>query len=230
MREWGVPRSAFAPLVSLGYLGMMIGGALAGIAGDRFGRRTALLASMAMFGVMTLAAATARGPAPLGWLRLLAGIGLGGAMPNAAALVGGVRSAASTADCGDAHDCLCPAWRDDRRPPRDPGAACARLAHAVCGRRRHSARRRGGAASVCCPSRRAFSRDIPMRWQELVRLLARIGHPVECRGDVSSIRPSASSSARPIRALFSREYRATRLRSGPLSSDACSRCTPASAG
>src|SRR3954463_11972347 len=46
MREWSVPRSAFALLVSLGYLGMMIGGAVAGLAGDRFGRRTALLGSM----------------------------------------------------------------------------------------------------------------------------------------------------------------------------------------
>src|SRR3954464_8277213 len=86
MREWSVPRSAFAPLVSLGYLGMMIGGAAAGLAGDRFGRRTALLGSMAMFGAMTLAAVTATAPGQLGWLRLLAGIGLGGAMPNAAAL------------------------------------------------------------------------------------------------------------------------------------------------
>src|SRR3954466_11444168 len=86
MREWSVPRSAFAPLVSLGYLGMMIGGAISGLAGDRFGRRTALLGSVAMFGAMTLAAVTATGPAELGWLRLLAGIGLGGAMPNAAAL------------------------------------------------------------------------------------------------------------------------------------------------
>src|SRR3954465_4707163 len=85
MREWSVPRSAFAPLVSLGYLGMMIGGAAAGIAGDRFGRRTALLGSMAMFGAMTLAAVTATAPGQLGWLRLLAGLGLGGAMPNAAA-------------------------------------------------------------------------------------------------------------------------------------------------
>ncbi|MBW8862842.1 MAG: MFS transporter, partial [Acidobacteria bacterium] len=86
MREWSVSRSAFAPLVSLGYLGMMIGGAAAGVAGDRFGRRTALLGSMAMFGAMTLAAVTATAPGQLGWLRLLAGIGLGGAMPNAAAL------------------------------------------------------------------------------------------------------------------------------------------------
>src|SRR5690242_17048764 len=67
MREWGVARSAFAPLVSLGYLGMMIGGAIAGIAGDRFGRRTALLGSMTVFGAMTLAAVTATTPAQLGW-------------------------------------------------------------------------------------------------------------------------------------------------------------------
>jgi MFS transporter, AAHS family, 4-hydroxybenzoate transporter len=87
MREWGVARSAFAPLVSLGYLGMMIGGAIAGVAGDRLGRRTALLASMAVFGAMTLAASTATAPGELGWLRLLAGIGLGGAIPNAAAIV-----------------------------------------------------------------------------------------------------------------------------------------------
>jgi AAHS family 4-hydroxybenzoate transporter-like MFS transporter len=86
MREWGVARSAFAPLVSLGYVGMMIGGAVAGIAGDRFGRRTALLASMVVFGAMTLAAVMVTAPAQLGWLRLLAGIGLGGAMPNATAI------------------------------------------------------------------------------------------------------------------------------------------------
>src|SRR3954465_4801361 len=88
MREWGVARSAFAPLVSLGYLGMMIGGAIAGLAGDRFGRRTALLGSMAMFGAMTLASVAATAPGELGWLRLLAGIGLGGAMPNPAAPAG----------------------------------------------------------------------------------------------------------------------------------------------
>ena len=65
---------------------MMTGGALAGLAGDRFGRQTALLGSMVVFGVMTLAAAMADSTGMLGVLRLLAGIGLGGAMPNAAAL------------------------------------------------------------------------------------------------------------------------------------------------
>ena len=51
MAEWHVPRSAFAPVVALGFLGMMIGGAAAGLAGDRFGRRDALLGSMVLFGV-----------------------------------------------------------------------------------------------------------------------------------------------------------------------------------
>jgi AAHS family 4-hydroxybenzoate transporter-like MFS transporter len=86
MQEWSAPRSAFAPVVSLGYLGMMVGGAIAGILGDRVGRKQALLGSMVLFGAMTLAAVLADGPTMLGWLRLLAGIGLGGAMPNAAAL------------------------------------------------------------------------------------------------------------------------------------------------
>jgi AAHS family 4-hydroxybenzoate transporter-like MFS transporter len=86
MSEWGVPRGAFAPVVSLGYFGMMIGGAVAGILGDRLGRRTALLGSMILFGLMTVAAAATDSIASFGIWRLLAGIGLGGAMPNAAAL------------------------------------------------------------------------------------------------------------------------------------------------
>jgi AAHS family 4-hydroxybenzoate transporter-like MFS transporter len=86
MKEWGVARSAFAPVVALGYLGMVIGGLAAGLAGDRLGRRTALLASMVVFGVMTVLASVVTSTGALGLLRLLAGIGLGGAMPNAAAL------------------------------------------------------------------------------------------------------------------------------------------------
>ena len=86
MAEWSVPRSAFAPVVSLGYLGMMVGGAIAGVAGDRYGRRTALLGSMVVFGVMTLWTAFVHDTTFMAMLRLLAGLGLGGAMPNAAAL------------------------------------------------------------------------------------------------------------------------------------------------
>jgi AAHS family 4-hydroxybenzoate transporter-like MFS transporter len=86
MREWGVPRGAFALVISAGYFGMMVGGAVAGLAGDRLGRRVALLASMCLFGVMTLATAYVSGIGALAVLRFLTGIGLGGAVPNAAAL------------------------------------------------------------------------------------------------------------------------------------------------
>ena len=86
MLEWSLPRSAFAPVVSLAYVGMMVGGALAGVAGDRFGRRAALLASLLIFGAATIAIAFAHGIESLGWLRLLVGVGLGGAIPNAASL------------------------------------------------------------------------------------------------------------------------------------------------
>jgi MFS transporter, AAHS family, 4-hydroxybenzoate transporter len=86
MQEWQVPRAAFAPVVSIGTAGMMIGGALAGLAGDRIGRRTALLGSMAIFGVTTAISALAASPAHLAILRFVAGAGLGGAIPNATAL------------------------------------------------------------------------------------------------------------------------------------------------
>jgi len=86
MREWGLPRPAFAPVLTSGLAGMMIGGAIGGFAGDRLGRRVALLASVISFGMLTLLVASAGDVTTLGILRFFAGLGLGGAMPNAAAL------------------------------------------------------------------------------------------------------------------------------------------------
>ncbi len=81
-----MPRGAFRPVVASGMVGMMIGGALAGLIGDRMGRRFALIGSVLIFGVLTAAAALVDSLWALGVLRFLAGLGLGGAMPNAAAL------------------------------------------------------------------------------------------------------------------------------------------------
>src|SRR5919109_3612131 len=86
MRDWTLPRSAFAPILASGMIGMMIGGALAGVVGDRFGRRVALIGSVLVFGLLTAAVALVDNLSALGVLRFLAGLGLGGAMPNAAAL------------------------------------------------------------------------------------------------------------------------------------------------
>jgi MFS transporter, AAHS family, 4-hydroxybenzoate transporter len=205
MREWGVPRSAFAPLVSLGYLGMMIGGAIAGVAGDRFGRRTALVGSVAVFGAMTLAAVTATAPGQLGWLRLLAGIGLGGAMPNAAALVAEFvplrqRPIAVTVTI------VCVPL----------GATIAgllgiRLLPLVGWRKLFLA---GGVVPLAAAvifwrllpeSPRFLARD-RSRWPELVRLLTRMGHDVaEGATFVDSTERTVERAS--IRALFGRDFR-----------------------
>jgi AAHS family 4-hydroxybenzoate transporter-like MFS transporter len=86
MREWSLPRAAFTTALALGPFGMMIGGVVGGILGDRVGRRTALLSSVIAFAVLTLGIAFTTNVTMLGGLRFLAGVGLGGAMPNAAAL------------------------------------------------------------------------------------------------------------------------------------------------
>src|SRR5256885_10268732 len=86
MRDWSLPRGAFTTVLALGPLGMMFGGALGGMLGDRIGRRTALLSSVLAFAALTLAISTVNGVMLLGILRFLAGLGLEGAMPNAAAL------------------------------------------------------------------------------------------------------------------------------------------------
>jgi MFS transporter, AAHS family, 4-hydroxybenzoate transporter len=86
IKEWGRPRGDFIGALSYGPFGMMIGGLIGGIIGDRYGRRTALLGSVLTFAVLTFAIAFANSIEMLGALRFLAGVGLGGAMPNAATL------------------------------------------------------------------------------------------------------------------------------------------------
>src|SRR5262245_31162851 len=90
MKDWSLPRSAFTTplggILALSPLGMMFGGMIGGVLGDRLGRRTALMISVLSFAAFTLAIAAVNTVAALGTLRFLAGLGLGGAMPNAAAL------------------------------------------------------------------------------------------------------------------------------------------------
>jgi AAHS family 4-hydroxybenzoate transporter-like MFS transporter len=86
MGEWALPRTAFASVLAAALVGMMVGGFLGGYIGDRLGRRLALLGSVASFGALTLLASFATDVTTLTTLRFFAGLGFGGAMPNAAAL------------------------------------------------------------------------------------------------------------------------------------------------
>ncbi|HEY5617850.1 MAG TPA: MFS transporter [Vicinamibacterales bacterium] len=87
MGEWDLPRAAFAPVLASGMVGMMVGGAIGGFIGDRVGRRKALLASVGSFGALTAFTPIVDDVFALGVLRFFIGLGLGGAMPNSAALV-----------------------------------------------------------------------------------------------------------------------------------------------
>lgn len=86
MADWGVARSSFSALLAAGLVGMMIGAVIGGMIGDRLGRRRALIGSVLCFGLFTAASSQSDGLASFGVLRFLAGLGLGGALPNATAL------------------------------------------------------------------------------------------------------------------------------------------------
>jgi MFS transporter, AAHS family, 4-hydroxybenzoate transporter len=87
LTEWNVTRAALAPVLAAGLVGMGIGSFAFGTLGDRWGRRSALLAALVLVAMMSLMCALARDLFELGMARLLLGLGLGGALPNASALM-----------------------------------------------------------------------------------------------------------------------------------------------
>src|SRR5262245_62652531 len=51
--EWNVSREDFAPVVAAGLIGMGVGAAVSGYVSDRFGRRSAIIGSVLLFGFAT---------------------------------------------------------------------------------------------------------------------------------------------------------------------------------
>jgi len=85
--EWGVERSALAPVLSAALLGLAFGALSAGPLADGFGRRTVLIGAALVFGLACLASASSVNLGQLVGLRFVTGLGLGAAMPNAATLM-----------------------------------------------------------------------------------------------------------------------------------------------
>ena len=73
-------------LISAGYAGQFAGAWVFGYLSEVRGRKFAFVASMAMFGVLSIATAFAWDFQSLFWLRLVQGIGLGGEVPAAGVL------------------------------------------------------------------------------------------------------------------------------------------------
>ena len=85
-REFGLSVSQMGIAFSAGTFGLLPGAMLGGRLADRIGRKRVLIASAALFGLLSIATAQVSTFAMLVVVRVLTGIGLGGAMPNLIAL------------------------------------------------------------------------------------------------------------------------------------------------
>lgn len=97
IQSMGVAAPKMAPALRLGHnelglafsassVGLLLGALLFGRMADRVGRKQTLILSLAIFGAFSLATAIVGNLPSLLVVRILAGIGLGGAMPNLIAL------------------------------------------------------------------------------------------------------------------------------------------------
>jgi AAHS family 4-hydroxybenzoate transporter-like MFS transporter len=88
IKAWGItaPGPFMGVVFSASLFGMLFGAPVLGYIGDRFGRKTATILSSLIFGVFTLACCWATALEDLRLLRFLAGLGIGGMLPNLIAL------------------------------------------------------------------------------------------------------------------------------------------------
>jgi MFS transporter, AAHS family, 4-hydroxybenzoate transporter len=86
VRDWHLERSALGPVLSASLVGILFGSMLFGWIGDRFGRKKALLGSLFLFGIFTWIAAHATNLTQMSALRFVAGLGIGGVIPNMIAI------------------------------------------------------------------------------------------------------------------------------------------------
>jgi MFS transporter, AAHS family, 4-hydroxybenzoate transporter len=84
---WRVAPSVFTQALMAGNVGLLLGSIGAGLLGDRVGRKPMLICCVTVFGVFSLLSALVGSPSQLARLRLLTGLGLGGGIPLAIALV-----------------------------------------------------------------------------------------------------------------------------------------------
>ncbi len=84
--EFHLSKEALGQVLTASPLGLFIGAFIGGRCADFWGRRTALIVSVVVFGAFQLATAWAPSYGALVAIRLLCGLGLGGAFPNLIAL------------------------------------------------------------------------------------------------------------------------------------------------
>ncbi len=86
VKEWHISPAALGPVFSASLVGILFGSMIFGWIGDRYGRKAALIGSQLVFGAFTWIAAYSTNLEQMFWLRLLAGLGIGGVIPNMVAI------------------------------------------------------------------------------------------------------------------------------------------------
>ncbi|WP_179998917.1 aromatic acid/H+ symport family MFS transporter [Acinetobacter sp. YH12239] len=86
MDEWGLSAVQAGMLASTALAGMMFGAMIFGSLADKIGRKKVIMICIILFSGLTFAGGFASNPTEFGILRFLAGLGIGGVMPNLVAL------------------------------------------------------------------------------------------------------------------------------------------------
>ena len=86
-QDWGLQPKDLGPVFMAAPAGMIVGALGLGPLADRFGRKWLIITATLLFGLLTLATARVQSVQELTLLRFVAGIGLGGVLPNLIALV-----------------------------------------------------------------------------------------------------------------------------------------------
>ena len=156
---WGVPSPGFTQALTAGNVGLLLGSLCAGLLGDRLGRKPVLLSCVAGFGIFSLLSALVSSPLQLAALRLLTGLGLGGGIPLAIALVSDFSPPLKQGRLCDLDERGHPNRNYGRGIFGEPACSRFRLACDLCGRwypaARNSAFARAVSAGIACPDCKA---------------------------------------------------------------------------
>jgi AAHS family benzoate transporter-like MFS transporter len=87
MKQWSLTTVEAGLLASAALFGMMFGAMIFGTISDKLGRKKAILICVSLFSGFTFIGSFATGPAEFSALRFMAGLGIGGVMPNVVALM-----------------------------------------------------------------------------------------------------------------------------------------------
>jgi AAHS family 4-hydroxybenzoate transporter-like MFS transporter len=86
LKAWNIQKAQFGLVFGVGMTGFMLGAAMLGQLGDRVGRKKMIVSGTLLFGACTAASGLVTTLNALFLLRFIAGIGMGGTVPNCIAL------------------------------------------------------------------------------------------------------------------------------------------------